>query len=93
MNLKAMLTYPLVVSPRWRHLPPILTNDLFSRLLKALITRKWQEPLIDFPSKTAKIIVKKLNKFLTVYKGHHNRVMTLRKQQKSFLELEKPAKL
>jgi hypothetical protein len=28
------------VSARWRHLPPISANDMFSRLLQALITRK-----------------------------------------------------
>jgi hypothetical protein len=36
---------------------------------------------------------KKLNQFLTVCKGHHGKLMTFRKQQKSFLELEKPASL
>jgi hypothetical protein len=34
---------------------------------------------------------KKLNQFLTVCKGHHNKAMTVRKQQKSLFELEKPA--
>jgi hypothetical protein len=48
-----------VVSARWRHLPPVPAYDLFSRLLKALITRKQSEPFIDLSSKTAKIIVKK----------------------------------
>jgi hypothetical protein len=61
-----------VDSARWQYLPTVPANDLFSRLLKALITRKRQEPFIDFSSKTAKIIVKKLNQFLTVCKGHHN---------------------
>jgi hypothetical protein len=36
---------------------------------------------------------KKLNQFLTVCKGHHNRGNDTKKQQKSLLELEKPAKL
>jgi hypothetical protein len=46
------------VSATWRHLPPISAIDLFSRLLQALITRKWQELSSDFSSKTAKIIAK-----------------------------------
>jgi hypothetical protein len=52
-----------VVSARWRHLPPISANDLFSRLLKALITRKQSKSFIEFSSKTAKIIVEKLITF------------------------------
>jgi hypothetical protein len=56
-NMKPRLTLSIgqVVSVTWRHLPPIHPNDLFSRLLKALITRKRWEPFIDFSSKTAKI--------------------------------------
>jgi hypothetical protein len=37
---KVDLSIGQVVSTRWRHLPPIPANNLFSRLLKALITRK-----------------------------------------------------
>jgi hypothetical protein len=55
-----------VVSARWRHLPPIFANDLFSRHLKAPITG---ELSIDISSKPAKIIVKNLSQFLTVCKG------------------------
>jgi hypothetical protein len=59
-----------IISARWRYLPPISANDLLLRLLKALITRELEELFIDFSSKTAKIIVKKINQFLTVCKGH-----------------------
>jgi hypothetical protein len=38
--IKVDLSIGQVVSARWRHLWPIPANDLFSRLLKALITRK-----------------------------------------------------
>jgi hypothetical protein len=69
------------VSVRWRQLPPISVDDMFSRLLQTLITRKRLELSIDFSSKSAKIIVKKIKQFLTVSKGHHYRVVTLRKKQ------------
>ena len=60
---KVDLSIGQVVSARWRHLPPVPANDLFSRLLKALITRKREEPFIDFSSITAKISVKNLTSF------------------------------
>jgi hypothetical protein len=60
---KIDLSIGLVVSARWQHTPPVPANDLFSRLLKALITRKRQEPFTDFSSKTAKIIAKNLTSF------------------------------
>jgi hypothetical protein len=53
------LSISQVVSAKWRHLLPISANDLLSRLLKVLITRKRQSFLLTFSSKTAKIIVKK----------------------------------
>jgi hypothetical protein len=33
---KVDLSIGQVVSARWRHLPPVLANDQFSRILKAL---------------------------------------------------------
>jgi hypothetical protein len=38
-----------VVSARFRHLPPISANDLFSRLFKALIIRNDRSFLFTFP--------------------------------------------
>jgi hypothetical protein len=55
---KVDLSMGQVVSGRWGHLPPITANDLFSRLLKAIITRKRIELFVDFSSKTAKISIK-----------------------------------
>jgi hypothetical protein len=52
-----------VVSDRRRYLPPISANNLFSRLLKALITLKRSEHFIDFYSETAKVVVKNLISF------------------------------
>jgi hypothetical protein len=40
-----------IVSARWRHLPSISINDLFSQLLKALTIRKRSELLAIFPQK------------------------------------------
>jgi hypothetical protein len=61
---KIDLSIGQVVSARWRHLQPVPANDLFSRILKALITRKRYEPFIEFSTKkTAKIIVKSLTSF------------------------------
>jgi hypothetical protein len=62
-EIKIDLSNGQVVSARWRHLLPIPANDLFLRLLKALITRKPSEPFIDFSSKPAKIIEKNLISF------------------------------
>jgi hypothetical protein len=47
------------VSASWRPLPPISANDMFSRLLKRQLHEIGESLFIDFPSKTAKFIVKK----------------------------------
>jgi hypothetical protein len=62
-EIKIDLSIGQIVSARWRKLPPVPANDLFSRLLKALIIRRRSEPFIDFSLKTEKIIVKDLTSF------------------------------